>query len=91
MVRLLLAASLLIGTATGASAQTRVDGYYRNNGTYVAPHNRSAPDSSYNNNWNVKPNLNPYTGNMGTHKPTWNNQPPPSNPYGGVYGRQYRY
>ena len=91
MVKHLLAASILIGMGAGLSAQTRVDGYYRNNGVYVAPHYRSAPDSSYNNNWNVKPNVNPYTGNVGTHKPTWNNQPPPPNPYGSTYGRQYRY
>lgn len=45
---LLIGAALL--TALPASAQVHVRGYTRSDGTYVAPHTRSAPDSStYNN------------------------------------------
>ena len=80
MVRILLASSLLLVSSPARQRRTGLTGTDRNNGTDVAPHFRSAPDFSYNNNWNVSPNVNPYTGNMGTHKPTWNNQPPPSNP-----------
>lgn len=43
-----------------------VKGYYRKNGTYIAPHYRSAPDKSLSNNWSTKGNLNPYTGKVGT-------------------------
>jgi len=43
-----------------------VRGYYQSDGTYVQPHMRSAPDSSYNNNWPSSPNVNPYTGQQGT-------------------------
>src|SRR5438094_838732 len=43
-----------------------VRGYTKKDGTYVAPHNRSAPDGSKANNWSTKGNLNPYTGAVGT-------------------------
>ncbi|TMN83535.1 MULTISPECIES: hypothetical protein [unclassified Pseudoalteromonas] len=44
----------------------KVKGYYKKNGTYVKPHYRSAPDSSINNNWTTRGNVNPYTGADGT-------------------------
>ena len=40
----------------------KVKGYYKKNGTYVKPHYRSAPDSSINNNWTTRGNVNPHTG-----------------------------
>ena len=43
-----------------------VNGYYRSNGTYVAPHYRSAPDGNFYNNWSTYGNVNPYTGKEGT-------------------------
>lgn len=52
------------------------NGYVNQNGTYVQPHYQSSPDQSYNNNWNVKPNVNPYTGEVGTRQPTFNDRPP---------------
>lgn len=68
--------------SVSAFADTSVKGYYKKNGTYVAPHYRSSPDKSYNNNWSTSPNRNPYTGKQGTRQPTWNNQPPKKkNPY----------
>lgn len=42
---------------------------FRSSGTYVAPHYRSAPDRSFNNNWSTFPNVNPYTGKVGTRPP----------------------
>lgn len=57
-------------------ADTYVEGYHRKDGTYVKPHYRSSPDDSYNNNWSVKPNYNPYTGKRGTKNPTWNDKNP---------------
>jgi hypothetical protein len=47
-------------------AQVRVRGYFRKNGTYVAPHYRSSPDGVFYNNWSTKGNINPYTGKSGT-------------------------
>ena len=45
-----------------------VHGHTTKNGTYVAPHHRSAPDASKSNNWSTKGNVNPYTGKKGTKK-----------------------
>lgn len=73
-----LALMLSVGPAM---VQTYVDGYYRSDGTYVQPHYRSSPNRSYNDNWSVSPNTNPYTGKRGTRSPTLNDRPP-SNPYG---------
>lgn len=42
-----------------------VKGYTRSNGTYVKPHYRTKPDSTVNNNWSTKGNINPYTGKEG--------------------------
>ena len=57
---------LMAGTAM---AQVHVQGYYRSDGTYVAPHYRSAPNATTRDNWSVKPNVNPYTGQPGTRNP----------------------
>lgn len=61
-----LAALLFVANAL---AQTHVHGYYRKNGTYVAPHYRSSPNSSRLDNWSTKGNVNPYTGKPGTRNP----------------------
>jgi hypothetical protein len=66
----LLALVLLLGTVAPLLAEdVHVRGHYRRDGTYVQPHMRSTPDSSYNNNWSTYPNTNPYTGQQGTHQP----------------------
>jgi len=46
--------------------QVPVNGYFKKNGTYVAPHYRSAPNGSKMDNWSTKGNYNPYTGKAGT-------------------------
>ena len=46
-----------------------VRGYVRKNGTYVAPHYRTAADGLRGNNWSTKGNTNPYTGKPGTRYP----------------------
>jgi hypothetical protein len=54
-------------------AAVRVKGYFKKNGTYVAPHYRSNPDGIKSNNWSYPGNVNPYTGKVapgGTHKYT---------------------
>jgi hypothetical protein len=77
-----VAAAMLVAFGGAGLAQgVYHQGYTTQSGTYVAPHYQSAPDRSYNNNWGVSPNVNPYTGQMGTHQPTWNDRPP------NIYGR----
>ena len=51
-----------------ADADVYVRGYYRSNGTYVRPHWRSDPDGNPCNNWSTYPNVNPYTGKVGTRR-----------------------
>jgi hypothetical protein len=50
-------------------AQVHVSGYYRKNGTYVAPYTRSSPDSSPYDNYSFPGNVNPYTGKVATGNP----------------------
>lgn len=68
---------------TFARGSHYVRGYVRKNGTYVAPHHQTNPDSTRLNNWSSKGNVNPYTGKPGTvdpysPKPT-NSKPKTSN------------
>lgn len=56
--------------ASGAHAQVHVKGHIRSDGTYVAPHVRTAPNNSTSDNWSTKPNVNPYTGQEGRANPT---------------------
>jgi len=62
----LLVASQLVA-AKGGTVSVR--GYYKANGTYVAPYHRTAPDSTKLNNWSTIGNVNPYTGKPGTVNP----------------------
>lgn len=43
-----------------------VKGYFRKNGTYVAPHYRTRANGIKSDNWSFKGNVNPYTGKVGT-------------------------
>lgn len=52
-----------------ARGPVHVRGYTTKNGTYVAPHYRSAPDHSVWNNWSTRGNVNPFTGKVGTKDP----------------------
>jgi len=54
MKRLLLAIAVLF-CASSVDAGDYVRGYVRRDGTYVAPHYRSSPDSSIYNNYNYNP------------------------------------
>ena len=59
---------LVLVITTVADADVRVRSYYRSNGTYVQPHYRSNPDGNLWNNWSTYPNVNPYTGVIGTRR-----------------------
>ena len=74
----------LVGTAY---ADNYVNGYTRNDGTYVQPHYQTNPNSSKLDNYSTQGNVNPYTGKAGTVDPYR-----PSNNYGGYsgYGSQRR-
>lgn len=68
--------SLLLGifvfsilTPTSVEAASRVKGYTKKNGTYVAPHYKTPPNKSKFDNFSTKGNINPYTGKKGTVNP----------------------
>jgi hypothetical protein len=55
--------------ATSAAGAGYVRGHVTKNGTYVAPHYRSSPNSTRSDNYSTKGNYNPYTGQAGTRDP----------------------
>jgi hypothetical protein len=61
---LIVAAFLVFGSAI--AKDVHVKGYTRKDGTYVAPHTRSSPNNTKNDNYSTKGNVNPYTGKAGT-------------------------
>lgn len=69
----LLAAAFI---APSVSAQVYVQGYTRSDGTYVAGHYRSSPNSTTSDNYSTRGNVNPYTGQPGTRNPQ-----PQTSPY----------
>jgi hypothetical protein len=72
---LTLPLEVFAGSKGGSRGSHSVKGYYRKDGTYVAPHQRTNPDSSTSNNWSTKGNVNPYTGKEGTVDPQRKPQP----------------
>lgn len=58
----------LLITFSSIAKDVYVKGYYKNNGTYVAPHYRSAPNHTVNDNWTTYGNINPHTGEAGTKR-----------------------
>lgn len=48
-----------LGSTARVMAQVSVGGYYRANGTYVQPHQRTAPDGIRSNNYSYPGNNNP--------------------------------
>lgn len=68
-LRSAVACVLVFGLLAEATAQVRVRGYTRKDGTYVAPHYRSSPNRSRSDNYSTRGNYNPYTGAKGTVNP----------------------
>jgi hypothetical protein len=64
-IKTLLAASILILFTSTAFAEW-VNGYTRQNGTYVQGYHRSSPNSTVRDNYSYKGNANPYTGSIGS-------------------------
>lgn len=63
----------MIFYCTLAFSAVHVNGYYKKNGTYVAPHYRSSPNHTTSDNWSTKDNVNPYTGKVGSKSVIPNN------------------
>jgi len=70
----------MIGLFENSNAQVSVPGYYRKDGTYVQPHQRTRPDSNPYNNYSTPGNYNPNTGRT----------TPGGNNGTGLYGTLYR-
>lgn len=66
---LLLSTVLLLVFQSCVFADQYVNGYYRQNGTYVQPYHRTNADNSVYNNYSTKGNTNPYTGQPGYVNP----------------------
>src|SRR4051812_49422636 len=73
--------AIVVSAAPAAYADQYVRGYSRSNGTYVQPYYRSSPNGNPYDNWSTKGNVNPYTGQPGTHEPGFGRSY--SAPYGG--------
>lgn len=84
---------LMSAVSVSAFSADQVRGYMRKDGTYVAPHMRSAPNQYKFDNYSSQGNANPYTGQRGYDRnefsnPPSYNQPRRSDPYGNPYGRR---
>jgi len=85
----LLITLLLTITVLLSFSQQRVGGYIKSNGTYVAPHYRSSPNNTKNDNYSTKGNYNPYTGKWGTKNPDGSMTYYDTNTYDNYYGSSY--
>ena len=56
---------LFVGTA---HAQVHQNGYFRQDGTYIAPTNRTIPNQTQSDNYSNQGNFNPYSGQYGHKK-----------------------
>jgi hypothetical protein len=89
---------ILVLCLSAPALAAQVQGYYRRDGTYVAPHSRTNPDGNPYNNYSTQGNYNPNTGQMGTVNPYSSPQivptpsylPPPPPMYTPPYGSPYR-
>jgi hypothetical protein len=70
--------------AVSANAQQYVNGYNRQDGTYVNGYYRSTPNNTTLDNYSSRGNVNPYTGNRGTVAPNYSS--PSSYGSGNSYG-----
>ena len=80
-MKMVLIGLVLAAVAASAGAQTAhgVRGYTKADGTYVAPHYQSNPDTTRLNNYSTQGNVNPYSGQSGTVNPYA--PKPATNPY----------
>lgn len=69
MYKGLVVALLLCSSFTFAQKRVAVRPHVTKKGTYVQPHQRTAPNKTQRDNWSSKPNVNPATGKVGTRTP----------------------
>ncbi len=69
LISTLISLALFLSIYSLAEARVSVRGYNRSNGTYVAPHYRSNPNSTRFDNWSTRGNFNPFTGKRGYSSP----------------------
>lgn len=69
--KLLLVAVVFVVSAISSAQESQADnyvrGHLRSNGSYVNSYHRSNADGNFWNNYSTYPNVNPYTGSVGTH------------------------
>lgn len=75
--------SVLLFVGAAFAKDVYVDGYIKDNGTYVEPYHRTSPDSSSTNNYSSEGNYNPYTGKAGSDS---NSYTPKNNSYSSGLG-----
>ena len=65
--------SLAVSAQNGSYGHrdTNVNGYYKQDGGYVQPHQRSAPNNTQTDNYNSQGNYNPNNGQQGTRQPRY--------------------
>jgi hypothetical protein len=72
LVALAWAGSAAAQYGTGSNPSSHpTDGYTKGNGTYVAPHQQTNPNSTQQDNYGAKGNYNPYSGKTGTKPPRY--------------------
>jgi len=69
MKHIIITILLMFCAVVAEAGDTRVRATVRSDGTYVAPHYRTAPNSTRYDNYSTKGNYNPYTGRAGTKNP----------------------
>lgn len=83
MKKLILLAALITAPSFAQGHYSR--GYVRQDGTYVAPHYQTNPNTTRMDNYSTQGNVNPYNGRAGTVNPYAQTQ---SNPMGSPYNNQ---
>jgi hypothetical protein len=93
MRKIIVAVALALSAGAALAEDQQVNGYTKQNGTYVEPYHRSAPNNTTSDNYSTRGNTNPYTGAPGTRDPGYtrpapsytpspNYNQPSTNPYG---------
>jgi hypothetical protein len=86
VIALALAAALMLPAALTPAAsyacEQSVSGYTRSNGTYVNGYSRSCANSTPDDNWSTRGNVNPHTGEWGTRSPSYPSYSPSYPSYG---------
>lgn len=86
MKHLVFLFALLVGAQ--AVADQYVKGHVRKDGTYVAPYMRSEPNQNRYDNYSTQGRYNPYTGQSGTQRNEFSDQPQWNKSYGNGSGEQ---